>query len=423
MAETRYRRRKKSKFPIVMRLSLALLAVAMIVVCVFLPDDWLQPQEAVDAPAASDPAAQTETALTRAGIDAAPAVGKIAEASISIGGDILIHTPVFKAAQSGDGYDFTPFFSDFKGYFKGDMNIVNMEVPVDALGGNSGISSYPAFNTPHEILDAVKSIGVDTLFNSNNHALDKGFDGLVKSRSNILDAGLDAIGTYRDEEEHDTPFIKSLNGIKIGIAAYTDSTNGIPIRNSYSLNKIDLDMSCVPEILGDVDELRSAGAEFVMVSLHWGAEYQDAPAQIQRDIAAGLADGGVDAIIGNHAHCVQPIERIGETLVVYSLGNFFADQTPLNRAKTQESMVVTLKVARDAEGVISLADASYMPTFTYRVSGKSGAGTYRLLPAGKYAEAASRPDVFSNDADWKKCKNAWNRVREIVGDEISATME
>ncbi|MDR2610085.1 MAG: CapA family protein [Clostridiales Family XIII bacterium] len=423
MARSRRKHRVKSTSSLVLRLALLLVSVAVLLACVLIPAEKLPWYAASPVKPVSDADAQVDSALPRAGSSAAAAVGKTAEATISLCGDVLLHTTVFKQAKSEGSYDFNPYFSIIKEYIHGDMNIANMEGPVDALGGNQGISSYPAFNAPHEILDALKGAGFTTLLTANNHALDKGFNGLVKNRQNIRDAGLDAVGTFENQTEHDEPFIKSVNGIKIGIAAYTDSTNGIPLPKPYCVDKIDLNSSAVPGILADVERLREAGAEFVMVSLHWGAEYQDAPAPVQKDIAAGLAEGGVDVVIGNHAHCVQPIERIGDCLVIYSLGNFFVDQTPLNRAKTQESMIVNLRVARDAEGIIRLADASYMPTFMYRVTGKSGPDAFRLLPAGAYAEADERPGVFTHDADWNKCKNAWKRVPEIVGDAIRATAE
>ena len=60
--------------------------------------------------------------------------------------------------------------------------------------------------------------------------------------------------------------------------------------------------------------------------MHWGDEYTNTPTNSEKEIAQYLSELGVDLVIGTHPHVVQPIEYVGETLVIYSLGNFISNQ-------------------------------------------------------------------------------------------------
>ena len=358
--------------------------------------------------------------------------------TIKMAGDILLHSPVTNGAKTGESaYDFNDTFSEIKKYLEGDLVVCNMEAPVDAFGGNQKIADYPLFNFPLEILDAVKNAGFNTLTSANNHAFDKGFEGLVNSRNNIINAGFGLIGTYENKEQHDEYYIKEYNGIKIGIIAYTDGDNG----NWMSDEKREFVMKMftsqtledVPRMIDDMNACRAAGADYIIMALHWGDEYNDQPdvgARKQREIAKALVEGGADIIMGNHAHCVQPIEKITYTtpggkqktgIVTYAMGNFFADQAGLNdyrvkgNNKTHDAFVLTMVIARNADtGEIELQSANYMPTITYRY--KSSPNKYRIAPLGVISE--TRPAWCRTDADFEHFSNAFERVKSVVGTEV-----
>ena len=106
---------------------------------------------------------------------------KLEETSVTFRsvGDILIHNEVYfdaaaKAAQEGgQGYDFAPMFAPVKKYMENaDITTANMEVPV--AGPEFELSGYPAFNSPPEIVDALKGAGVDIVNNATNHSMDRG---------------------------------------------------------------------------------------------------------------------------------------------------------------------------------------------------------------------------------------------------------
>lgn len=363
------------------------------------------------------------------------------EILIQLMGDVLLHdTTTLRGGLQSDGtYDFNSYLDIISQSINGDLAIANIESPVDANGDGSGMSGYPRFNVPRAIVAALKNAGINLALTANNHALDKGYTGLKNTIAALKEMDMDYYGTFTSQEENDAYKIIDVKGIKIGLLAYTDSVNGlmslIPEESQdYCINLIGLNSnSDLNRMKEDIKNIRAQGAEFVIVSLHWGREYKDEPTERQRTIAQNLIDSGADVIMGNHSHCVQPItkkeiEFEGKTktvVVAYSMGNFLADQMSLEKPEnmTQHSFILNIGVKRAQDGSVYLSSATYTPTFTHRDSVGSGVYSYKVLPAGKYANAQSRPEIFASDQKWNLCKQAWDRTRRIVGDMIEAREE
>ena len=180
------------------------------------------------------------------------------------------------------------------------------------------------------------SLGFNLISLANNHTLDKGERGVramlaywhTKEAESIARAMPIAIaGSYASQEDRDKPRIYEKNGITYALLAYTYGTNGIPIPKGkeYLVNVYTKDM-----LIRDVKALRDK-VDLLLVSMHWGIEYDFAPSKEQREFAALLASLGVDIVIGNHPHVIQPIEKIGNTLVIYSHGNLISAQKGINK--------------------------------------------------------------------------------------------
>ncbi|MDR0325009.1 MAG: CapA family protein [Oscillospiraceae bacterium] len=348
--------------------------------------------------------------------------------TLQFAGDILLHSGLIQHAKTGDyAYDFKPFFEAVKPFIDGDLILCNMETPVDVYGGNKNLSTYPLFNAPYEILEGLRYAGFNHLIHANNHVFDKKIAGLEATLENFRRAGFSHTGTYADEEALRIPTVLNVKGIKVGVLAYTDSVNGlepwVPAdKLSFAVRRfISSDLSSLPRMTEDIAALREAGAEVVIVSLHWGAEYVDAPTETQRTIARGLCDAGADVIMGHHSHCVQPIERYiredgAESLILYSLGNFFADQSGKDppTLKTQYGMLVSLTVTKTPEGAIILGDCTVIPTLCGRVKGETST-LYTLLPLLNAEETAAPVTIYgSSSVTWGE--RAYEHVRKIVGD-------
>jgi Putative enzyme of poly-gamma-glutamate biosynthesis (capsule formation) len=230
-------------------------------------------------------------------------------------GDNLIHKRLIDEAKKGNTYDFTSYYQNIKPYIKkADISFINQETIL--AGKQRGYSGYPVFNTPDEMAKALYDTGFDVVNGSNNHALDKGEDGMTHSIETFNQYDMKYIGL----RENDIPVIEK-NGVKISFLSYNQSLNYN--QQSNSLKNFDK-----TQIKNDVKKAKSI-SDVVIVSCHWGIEYDNEPQPFQKEYASYLADLGVDVIIGTHPHTLQPIQWVQgqnghKTLVAYSLGNFIS---------------------------------------------------------------------------------------------------
>jgi poly-gamma-glutamate synthesis protein (capsule biosynthesis protein) len=261
---------------------------------------------------------------------------KIYEASLVMVGDALVHNSLYNDANrlaNYNGYDFKPHLKYIKEEIKDyDIAYYNQET---ILGGTSiGLSSYPAFNSPQELGDAMIDAGFNLVSLATNHTLDRGEKAIKLSREywNKQD-NVHAIGSYLSNEEKETIETKILevNNITYGVLNYTYGTNGIPVPNSkdYLVNLWNDTTNYEgykKQVEYDIKKLRDK-VDILIVAMHWGREYTHTPTELEVKTAKYLANLDVDIIIGTHPHVIQPVEWIDDTLVFYSLGNFISAQT------------------------------------------------------------------------------------------------
>jgi poly-gamma-glutamate capsule biosynthesis protein CapA/YwtB (metallophosphatase superfamily) len=240
-------------------------------------------------------------------------------------GDVLIHPPLWEQAHAdakatgSNGYDFAPMYASVAADVRtADLATCEMETPLAPPEGP--FVGWPDFSAPPQVLTALKGVGYDTCTTASNHTLDQGYDGLKRTLDELDAAGLRHTGSARSRREADTPLIVTLaNGVKIGQLGYSFNFNGHePVAGkTWEANLID-----VPAILAAATRMKRAGADIVVLSMHWGVEYDHLATQEQRDQAARLlASPNIDLILGDHAHVVQPAQRIHGKWVFYCMGN------------------------------------------------------------------------------------------------------
>lgn len=299
---------------------------------------------------------------------ASPAAGR--SFTLTAGGDILIHRSLAQIADANapgaDVYDFAPMLAPIEPWVgEADLAICHLEGALDPK--NTGLSYYPLFNAPHEVADALAFAGYDACSTAGNHTLDHGFTG-VGDTLDILDAaGIGHAGSARSEAER-LPSLYDANGVTVGHIAYTYGTNGIPAPadKPWAVNLIgDGDA-----ILDDARWAREHGAEFVIVSLHWGNEYQVRPTAAQIALAERLLGSeDVDLILGTHVHVVQPIARVNGEVVVYGMGNELSNMMEgcCGHAGTQDGVMVHFTV-REIGGTFAVTGTQYTPTWVHPVT-------------------------------------------------------
>lgn len=253
--------------------------------------------------------------------------------------------------------------------FSADLAIANLETPVApsrTIGAPPrSILKPPPLNTSREMLRVLTGSGDRFTFFStaNNHCLDQGVAGLRETLDVLEQEGIGFVGTARTPDEQDDVPIVERSGIRIAILSYTFSVNGRPIPagsehcvNLVRLNAPDPDLSLLRRHI-EIARMQKK-ADLVLACLHWSLEFESFPVQPVIDTAHRILALGVDAILGNHPHTVQPLEQVRvtdpftglekEALVAYAHGDTVSHLP--NVPNSMLGLLLRLRVARGTEG-------------------------------------------------------------------------
>jgi len=297
---------------------------------------------------------------------ASPTPPRPAALTIAAAGDLFVQPELVAQARAdaratGEGeYDFGQIMAAIVPAIRAaDLAVCHVEQP---LGPERGpFTGFPIFNAPVELADDAAAVGFDTCSTASNHTLDYGPEGVTRTLDHLDRVGLRHTGSARSSREAATPNVFDVHGVTIAQLSYTFSFNGIdrPPGQAWIANLID------PEaILAEAHRARNAGAEIVIVSMHWGTEYQNEADEGQVGLAGQLlASPDVDLIIGMHAHVVQPFEKIHDKWVAYGLGNLlvrFQDGSPEN---TADSVLPTFTFTEVAPRTWEVTGVEVRPIF------------------------------------------------------------
>lgn len=324
--------------------------------------------------------------------------------SLVMVGDALIHSAVYYDAQVGDTYDFKPMLEVMKPIIsKYDLAYYNQET---ILGGSElGLSTYPRFNSPYELGDDFLDTGFNIVSMANNHTLDRGEQAIINSCNYWKTKDVYTAGSYCSEEDRNNVKIFEKNGIKYAMLSYTTTTNGLkaPAGKEYYLN-----VYSDEKAKADIEKYRDK-VDLLLVAMHWGQEYTHTPIPQQTRIANYLASLGVDIIIGAHPHVVEPIEKIGDTLVIYSLGNFISAQVGINKLT---GLMVSVKITKDLNtNKITISDVEAELLHTYYGKDPAKKRNFKVYPytmlndeilPGYQSYYNDYMNVVIGDKDWIK---------------------
>lgn len=316
---------------------------------------------------------------------------------ITFTGDILIYESQDRGCCAQDGRrDYKPIFAQVKPMLEeADYVVGSLET---TLAGEKAVYTHAAysFNTPDELLPALKWAGFDMLTTANNHCFDRGFEGHARTIEMLENSGLDYTGTRLT---NDAPryLLKDFDGTKVAFVAYTYGTNSddngfiVPKGKEYLVNltrpqdplyrrtlwkrvvrkllsfvrkpktKSGIVGDCVSEtevnrrknkkyekcMLDTIIEAKQK-ADIVIMCLHSGGQFNSKVEEYTRHLFDIIADAGADAIVCNHAHTTLPIYQRGSCLIASALGNFsFAPGEGywVDGVKADYSALLTLDIA------------------------------------------------------------------------------
>ncbi len=307
-------------------------------------------------------------------------------------GDIMVHQRQLEIAQKfgtpQEPYNFRPQFAHVKHLLQGDLVVGNFETVVKGKGPYKG---YPLFNTPDSLAAALKDANFDVLLLANNHILDHNVQAGLRTSSYLQSQGFTTAGISDSKENLVLPIV-NVKGYKFGFINGTYGSNR-PL-NSVK-DPVYVPINAEMDIAADVQNLRSRGADYIIASFHWGAEYVNKPNVHQKKLAEECFAAGVDAVIGHHPHILQPIEILQKNgksqVVAWSLGNFVSSQ----RTQPRERTVILALDIKPVQGQgLQLQRVSVAPLW---VDLKNNVRV-RILPT-RFAKLAAQGNASVNGVD------------------------
>ena len=302
-------------------------------------------------------------------------------------GDIMGHTPQIKAAEviKNKSYNYRACFQYILPIIRtADIAIGNLEV---TLPGEPPYTGYPIFRSPDDLAKDLKWAGFDLLTTANNHSNDAKGKGVIHTIETLKNVGFYQTGTFKNKKERALfyPLIINKNGIKLAFLNYTYGTNGIATTPPTIVNKISLN-----RMQTDILKAKKRQADFIIVLMHWGDEYELIENQRQRQLANWLAEQGVDLVVGAHPHVVQPIETkitknkkgsTHQTVIAYSLGNFVSNQDKQN---TDGGILLEVNLSKDLkQQKTTIQDTHFIPIWRH-IATTNKRPIYQVLPIAAF---------------------------------------
>lgn len=367
-------------------------------------------------------------------------------------GDLLMHGQLITDARQEDGsYDFGYIFPYITEYVSGaDFAVANLETTL--AGTAKPYQGNPMFNCPDEIVDAAKNAGFDMLLTANNHSYDSQQAGFERTIRTVREKGLLNLGTMLSGDEPKF-VVQNINGINVGMIAYTyeDSAvgNQVPALNYNPMQAGGYDIiNCfrpsAPEpfytkLEQQIQDMRSQGAEAIVVYLHWGTEYKLQPTEQQTAMAQRLCDMGVDVIIGGHPHVVEPVQLLESTVdpehrmvCLYSMGNAVSNQRlgllkSISTAHTEDGVLFSITFSKYTDGTVYLEDVNLIPTWVRAIDANGNTVVrssatirrYEILPL-EDARRSQWQELFGLDeSTLTQCADSWQRTMDITSAGLS----
>lgn len=291
-------------------------------------------------------------------------------------GDVVAHDSVNANAKQSDGsYNYYPMLDAMTPVFAAsNINFCNQ---VTLAGGTQfGVTGYPKFNAPTELVRDLGKVGCNTVNMASNHSFDKSQDAISANVAAWEKAPntLAYAGQNRSAAERDKVSYFEQKGIKFAFLAYTTYINGdSPVQNDYGVTQYSRALANK-----QIAEVKANGAEIIIVSMRWGTEYSSTINAEQISEAQHLSDQGAALILGHGPHVLQPVKKItgsggNTTYVWYSLGNF------LNTQIEAEALFNGFAVIDFDTNTKQVTNVGYLPLYMHYEWSAADAASENLL--------------------------------------------
>ncbi|NLB90760.1 MAG: CapA family protein [Clostridiales bacterium] len=284
-------------------------------------------------------------------------------------------------------YDFRHLLAYVEDEMVGDITIATLENTIAASSKVGDVNTVP------QALIALKNGGINVLSIGNEHILDYGIKGLTETSGEISRAGFSVVGVNTGGVQGQHGLIVDAGNMKIGILSYVDnltSTGEKQLKKEEAQNSILLyDGASVATHIG---ELRSSGAEVVVVMMHWGKDNQKEITSRQKEIAQQVANAGGDILLGGHTERVFPIEyttgirgdgKQTQMLTVYSLGALLTQE---RGDANCGGVLLHVQIGQDSQTQdVKIEKVTYTPTYIWRYQKEDKNHAYRVVASDQPA--------------------------------------
>ena len=300
-------------------------------------------------------------------------VEKVKERSITftLAGNVLLNAEMWYDTASDGQYNFEYVFEDINNIMK--KSNVNFYTQQGILGGKAlGLTSYTNFNTPYDTATELARVGFNTISLASYHANDRGVQGITNAINFLNENKISYSGISLNEEDRLKNSIIEKNGIKVALLGYTTGLT-IATNNTYSVS-----IYSEEQVKKDYDSIKDQ-VDIIMVAIDYSNNRSLEVTEQEKTIANYLANLGVDIVIGNTGYSVQPIEKINNTLVFYSLGNMLSGHSLTDN---KISAIVDFKYTiKEKGGNIekNYDDINVLLTYAYSLNGVN----YKVVPFTK----------------------------------------
>ncbi|MGI5817668.1 MAG: CapA family protein [Armatimonadota bacterium] len=228
-------------------------------------------------------------------------------------GDVMLDRGVWRLIQANGPQSILEKVRD--DLRSADITFANLESPLASSGPHAPMDCI--FRADPRAVDVLLDGGIDIVSVANNHTLDAGVAGLMETLDHLDRAGIAYCGAARERDDSWGPTRFEVNGVMLGFVGCTDLSFA---HGSWA--KVDAEMT---QFAGHIRAAKEQ-CELLVVSIHWGNEYQTVPTERQRSVARTAVEAGADLVIGHHPHVLQGVGQHNGAPILYSAGNFVFDQ-------------------------------------------------------------------------------------------------
>jgi poly-gamma-glutamate capsule biosynthesis protein CapA/YwtB (metallophosphatase superfamily) len=213
-----------------------------------------------------------------------------------------------------------------------DLRIVNLECALTThLQQWTRTEKTFHFRADPEAVRVLQAAHIEACALANNHILDYEEQGLLDTLR-VLDAsGIRHAGAGADTAEAAVPAMIEVPGTapcRVALLSYTDNEPDFAAtakRPGTNYLEVSLNEEALKRIANDIAQARAQGADLVVFSNHWGANFVERPSAEFRSFARRVIELGADIYHGHSAHICQGIEIYRGKPILYDTGNFIDD--------------------------------------------------------------------------------------------------